>query len=460
MKKITLLLIFSFAIGFSFAQKAKVVSAFNYLANKQLDKAKLNIDEACEHEQTKGEAKTWFYRGNIYFEIHRVNHMTSSLTKGMSKEDVRKRLTDPLTMRNAKVDGVKKEKWSYEYDMDIIFDLNDKVESWNEPRNGAYKELDKNALNEAYEAYKTCLKLDNEQKNEYKQQVKFRLYICGEQFYNQGVVDYNSKNYKDAIDNFQKQISIKTIFGEKDTVTMFYVAVAAELGKEHDLAKETYTKLMQMKYEKASIYSSLSSLYKEEGDTVNALSVLQRGRRLFPDNFDLLILETNIYLNLGENDKAQRNLETAVEKEPNNPNLHYVIGTQYFEKLKQIKFEDDSATFNKIFKTSEKYLQNAINLKPDYFDALFNIGALYVNEGVRIFENAQGIDPSNFKAYDAEKAKFEAMWNKAVIYMEKALVIKPDDFDTLVTLKQLYARLKMLDKLKSVNEKLDNNKEK
>ncbi|MFC2110917.1 tetratricopeptide repeat protein [Bacteroidota bacterium] len=452
MKRIALLFMLALTIGFTQAQRSKVVSAFTSLGSQQLDKAKQFIDEASVHEQTMSEAKTWFYRGNIYLEIHKVNNMTSVLKKGMSKDDVKKVVGEPEIMRNAKFDGIKKEKWSYAYDMFIVFDAENKVEFWNEPRGGAYKNLDENALNVAYEAYQKCIKLD--EKKEYLQKARLSLLVCGEQFYNKAVVDYNGKNYKNAIDNFQKQIIIKSIVGLQDTITMFYVAVAAEIDKQNDLAKKTYTKLMQMKYEKPSIYSSLSNIYKIEGDTTNALAVLQRGRRLFPENFDLLILETNIYLNLGENDKAQKNLETAVEKEPNNPNLHYVIGTQYFEKLKEIKYEDDPATFDKIFKTSEKYLQNAIDLKPDYFDALFNIGALYVNEGVRMFELAQKIDPNNFKAYDLEKEKFEGIWNKAVSFMERGLDLKPDDFETLITLKQLYARLKMIDKLKVVNEKL------
>lgn len=452
MKKITLLLIFALTIGISNAQNSKVVSAYTSLNNKQLNKAKQFIDEACVHEQTKNEAKTWLYRGNIYFEIHRVNTMTISLEKGMSKKDVKLRLRDPEVMRYAKIDGIKKEKWTYEYDMYILFDANEKVESWTEPNDGAYKDLDKDALNVAYEAYQNCLKLD--EKKEYIQKVKLSLYVCGEQFYNKGVFEYNNKDYKSAIGNFQKQISIKSLFGSADTVTMFYVAFSAELDKQYDLAKQTYTKLMQMKYEKPSIYSSLSKIYKEEGDTTNALAVLQRGRRLFPDDFDLLILETNIYLNLKEHDKAQRNLETAVEKEPNNPDLHHVIGTQYFEKLKELNYEEDSIRFQQTFITSEKYLKNAIALKADYFDALFNLGALYFNEGVRIFKIAEEIPGSEVAAYEKEKVRFEEMWKTAASYMEKALVIKPDDFETLVTLKQLYARLRMKEKLDVVDKKL------
>ncbi len=59
-----------------FAQKAKVVSAYNYLNAyergkkcSELKNGKEAIDAASENDQTRSEAKTWYYRGNIYFAI-------------------------------------------------------------------------------------------------------------------------------------------------------------------------------------------------------------------------------------------------------------------------------------------------------------------------------------------------------------------------------------------------------
>lgn len=58
------------ASSISFAQKSQVVSAWNYLNNGELDKAKTAINTATNDETTKIMAKTWFYRGNIYLAIY------------------------------------------------------------------------------------------------------------------------------------------------------------------------------------------------------------------------------------------------------------------------------------------------------------------------------------------------------------------------------------------------------
>jgi len=50
------------------AQGNAVASAYNYLKNGQPQKAMVEIDKASQNEDTKNEAKTWFYKGNIYLQ--------------------------------------------------------------------------------------------------------------------------------------------------------------------------------------------------------------------------------------------------------------------------------------------------------------------------------------------------------------------------------------------------------
>ena len=51
---------------------------------------------------------------------------------------------------------------------------------------------------------------------------------------------------------------------------------------------------------------------------------------------------------------------------------------------------------------AEKSYKKAIELKPDYFDAIYNLGALYVNDAVGIMGKANKLD-LNDKNYDAHK---------------------------------------------------------
>ena len=70
MKKILVtisLIAFVFSIGLG--QTNKRTSAYMYNKNKQYDKAKEAIDEAILHPKTENDAKTWMYRGIIYYNI-------------------------------------------------------------------------------------------------------------------------------------------------------------------------------------------------------------------------------------------------------------------------------------------------------------------------------------------------------------------------------------------------------
>ena len=69
MKKIILMGIFAITVVFATAQTSNRTSAFNYLKKGKLDKAVEYIEPTTTHEKTMNEAKTWFFRGNIYLAI-------------------------------------------------------------------------------------------------------------------------------------------------------------------------------------------------------------------------------------------------------------------------------------------------------------------------------------------------------------------------------------------------------
>jgi len=57
--------------------------------------------------------------------------------------------------------------------------------------------------------------------------------------------------------------------------------------------------------------------------------------------------------------------------------------------------------------------------------------------------------------YKELKAKQEQAFKDALPYFEKAQEISPDDVDTLHALKEVYYKLKMVEKAQSVQAKLD-----
>ena len=375
MKKIAILLALVMTISLVSAQKTARTSAFNYLNKGQLDKAKKEIDACVTNESTLNDARAWFYRGNIYLAI---------------------RLTD-------------EEK---------------------------YKSLEQNPLQVAYDSYLNAIKFDSQK--EYAEDIQQRLLIVGEQFYNVAVEQYQAKKYTEAVVNFENTVKINERMGKTDTLAIYNIAFVSELNGDMNKAKTNYETLVKINYKQPYIYASLSNIYKAQGDTVKAMQCVQEGRKRYPDDFNLLITETNYFLSKGDNANAQKNLQQAINKDPNNPTIYFAVGTTY-DQMGRIE-------------EAETNYKKAIELKPDYFDPIYNIGALYYNLGVKIFEAADKI--MDEKLYAEEKVKFDAAWNKALPYLESALKLQPSDFNTLISLKQLYARLNMPEKLKAINDKL------
>ena len=96
----------------------------------------------------------------------------------------------------------------------------------------------------------------------------------------------------------------------------------------------------------------------------------------------------------------------------------------------------------------------AIEANDTYFDAYYNLGALYYNKGVKQIEVANAVPASENEKYQEELKKADQWFEKALPYMEKCHELKPDQSLTLESLKNLYYRLKMMDKYNAILEEL------
>lgn len=377
MKRFLLTLLSVLMISVIYGQTNKRTSAFNYHRYGKLDLAKAAIDEAAQHEKTIMDARTWFYRGNIY------------------------------------------------YDIAMSIDEN-------------YRKLDPDPLGVALESYKKAKELD--EKGEYTADIERFTLAIGEGYYNQGVIDYNDQDFKAAALSFENSFNVSSEVGRLDTSALYNAAIAAILGQENKMAMNYYERLLDMEYYRPDIYASLADLYKSEGDTALSLATVVKGRALFPEDFNLLIAETNIYLTSGDNEKAIKNLEIAKEIDQTNQSIFFAVGTIYDQMG-----DTDKAT--------SAYLQ-ALAIDPEYFEANYNLGALYVNQAADILDKANDLPLNAVKEYEEQKIMADDMLRKSLPYLEKSLELMPDDVNTMVSLKEIYTRLGMLDKLKEIDELL------
>ncbi|MDY0102612.1 MAG: tetratricopeptide repeat protein [Lentimicrobium sp.] len=380
MKKLTLLLTTMLIVTATFGQKRALQDAYNNLRKGYLDKAMENIESTISDPSTMNEPKTWFYRGNVYLQIH---------------------MSD----------------------------------------NPAYKALDKDALNKAFESYQKATELDT--KKEYYAEILQNMLIISEQLYNVGVTRFTADppDYHGSFLAFENSAKVNESFGAVDTTAMFNAARAAEMDKDFSNAKLYYNKVRELNYPQPVIYSSLASICMEEGDTATAVTYLTEGRQKYPEDFNLLISETNYFLSSKQSDKAMANLEEAIVTDPENPTIHYAVGVTY-------------AVMGKV-EDAEKSYMKAAELKPDYFEANYNLGALYVNQAAMIIDSANQLPLSQVKEYDALKLQADDILRKSIPYLEIASTLDSTDKNTMLSLKEIYTRLQMYDKLKEINARLE-----
>ncbi|MFC2100848.1 tetratricopeptide repeat protein [Bacteroidota bacterium] len=361
-------------------QNAKVQSAIIYLNEGLLDKAKENIDPATTHIKTMNNAKTFYYRGFIYLQIY------------FSQIE-------------------------------------------------AYKNLDANALDKAYDAFQKCIEIDSESKHkEYVAKCYPSLRDCAIGYFQEGRDLYFAKEYEKSLKRCEKAIKVRGIVGETDTLSIFVAAASAEAINNYDLAKKYFERVLALNLKEPAVYRSLYNIYMIiDKDEEKAYEVISKGRELFPDDINIIKSEISYYLQTGKIDEARKNLDIAIEKEPNNHVLYFAQGT-IFDTLG-------------LYKEAVKAYQKSLEIQPDYFEATFNLGAAHFNKAIEIIKRIEAL-PLDDPGYDTGKAEADELMAKALPYFEKALELSANDYNSLIALKEIYARTKQYDKLKEVNAKL------
>lgn len=379
MKKLIFILIAVCVSSISFAQKSQVVSAWNYLNNGELDKAKTAINTATNDETTKIMAKTWFYRGNIYLAIY----------------------------------------------------------------NDSTRKKDFNDLTEAYNSYKKAKEYDA--KGEFTIDLMNPWLEVAYYTFNEAVIPYNAKDYQKAYDNFMRVSEIYGIVNSTykqniiDTSASFYAANAAvKLGKYEDATK-IYNELINNKhFEDPEIYTNLADIALAGKDTSSAIEQLDKGITKYPTDQNLRIKQLNLYLFSHRFNEVIDKLKAAIDKEPTRGDLYQALGSAY-ENTK------DSSNARKAY-------EKAIALNPSDFVANYSLGALIYNRAVEKIKAMNDLPASDQVGYDKLKKEGDALLQKSLPYLEKARALNGKDIETLNALKELYARLNMMDKLEEIKK--------
>lgn len=294
----------------AFAQSNQVLNSFNYLKNKDYVKAKEATDLAAAHESTKGSAKMWMYRGNVY--------------------------------------------------RAIFEDKDEKV-----------RNIDMEAEEKSLEAYINCLKIDGKDEI-YKPDVKGPLVISASAVNRKAGWYAQNKEFDKALKcydlveqalpfDFDLGMKRNNMTKEKLLYNKFDMYFKAN---DYTKMQEYADKLIAINYKDPKLFIIMANTSIGAKDTVKALSYIEKGKAIFDDNMDLTNLEINIYLAQKKSNILKDKLVAAIASNENEI-LHAILANIYAKTNEPDKAEEE---YKKSLELKPDYEVANYNLGVIYFN--------------------------------------------------------------------------------------------
>ncbi len=436
MKRIFLILLSAFVTLSAYSQMSSQV---NYSSlEKKIDKSNSEI----EHPKKSTKYKTWLKRGDLMLEVY--DAMVLSATNGMNVNEFQIIVGMPIDKVEESIN-----------DQLVVKHVMERTNFYFIDQSLAYWEFTKplveNPLDIAYTSYLKTLEID--EKGRSAGQVKEGLNKLKYYYIGEGSSKYTKKDYVKSQEAFAKAIEIgeMSLVNYVDSVVIYYTGLSAQLANNYNTAIDYYEKALEYDVTMdGNIYYNIYEAYSSADNADEGLKYLEEGFIKFPKNQTVLYGLIDYYLKRGENpDKVIEYIDKALESDENY-SLYFAKGTVY-DKLEN-------------YESAIESYKKSIELKPDYFDAVFNLAALYFNQGVKFLEEANKVPAREVEKYDALIEKSNAEFRKSIPYMERALEIQPDNLPTLESLRNLYFRYRnesdeMMKKYEEVNARWDELKE-
>jgi len=298
-----------------------------------------------------------------------------------------------------------------------------------------HKELDSEAIFKATEAHLKCMQKDKKgrvivKKWTAEEDVLSGLVNCGYLLFNAAIDSYNTEDYKASLKYYSTIFDIIPYDSEdqlkrgnitKETI-LFNSFFSSNKMKDNAKSKELLQELIDIHFNEPAIFIHMSNIYMDEGNSDQALEYLALGREMFEMDQGLVNTEINLYIQLGRTSELIGKLGEALKLDPENDLLLFNRGTIYDQQGDFINAEAD--------------YKSSLAINPDAFGTNYNLGALYFNTAIE--QNNKANATSNNSTHKKLKSKADALFAKALPFLEKAYAIDSKDKNTLLSLKQLY----------------------
>lgn len=298
------------------------------------------------------------------------------------------------------------------------------------------------ALQKAYESLENCTRVDPDYAKDNAEEVYPRIAAIAVNYFQDGVANFNNKVYPDAAMAFRKSYEISLSGANPDTVALINTALSYQRAEMFDQALTNYLELKDLGYHNVDLYKNLAACYTGLGNTEKSVEMINEGLAKFPGDAGMIIEKVNVYLKQGKGEEALADINKLHELDPENPSILFILGTIYGDDKSEI-FDGQKAI---------DYYMQAINLNPNYYDAIYNLGAMYITLSNKLKAEANeitGFSKAEIEKYDGLVKQAEDLVRTGLPYVKQAYEAQPSD-DIKSVLKSMYVQLNMLEEAKAL----------
>lgn len=368
MKKFLLIaLIMVAALG---TQAQKLDKAKDYLKNKELDKAKTEIDGVLATPKGQKNTEAWITKAKVYGEIA----------------------------------------------------ASDK-----------FKTLVEDGRSDAFEAIKKAVEIDKNQAGVFLALDNYQpLYVLYTTYFDVGANQYNAEKYTDALTTFQKAGNVgQFIFSQGwglyalDTTLTYYAGLAAMNAKRDDEAAASFQKLAEAKIggkpEYATIYRFLAKYYLDKKDEANMSKYVGIGKQLYPKDEYLPLVEFDFLRDKGDKKAVYAKYEEMINSTPTYE-LIVDYANDLFNETHTVSADKRPADYAQRVVKIEALYKKALELKPDGLEATQNLAKHYFNQALAVEDsvsNIKGKTPDDVKKKAEMNARVLALCDQSIPHFEK-----------------------------------------
>ncbi len=272
---------------------------------------------------------------------------------------------------------------------------------------------------------------------------------------------------------------------EPDSVISYDVlAEVYNMKKDLPAAEQTLENVIKIDPKSdVNTYLRLATFYNIDKKPKEAVNLLKKAQKMYPDNVKIVQQLANSYLALNDTQNAIKAVQGLIENDPNNPQYRLVYGTELYKLVLDMNNKLNS-NYDKIFnlkqdlnKTSNKskeqelkseinslsasndslqsniddltskaevQLKKTIELRPKDATAYHTLGVIYQNKAAALFQKRNNTD-DNKKAAEYDKEAKQVL-KDTLPYYEKATELEPNNQGYWQSLFKVYTTLGMKEK--------------